>query len=792
MKRYLFLLFFLFFCLSKGYGQEIEQFQVFAGRFDYTAFGNTLNLEENGIDINCEVLTSSAATFQLDQNQTIVAAYLYWAGSGTGDFEVVLNEQSISAERTFSDQIDDERVFFAAFADVTNILQTQGVGLYTLSDLDVTDVIDPFCPTGTNFAGWAVTVIFEDSNLPLNVVNVFDGLESVSALSNELSIELENLNVLDNENARIGFIAWEGDAGLAVDETLSINGNVLSNPPLNPANNQFNGTNSFTGADDLFNMDIDVYSIENNINVGDTSATIALTSGQDFVMINSIVTVLNSQIPDAIITIDNTTTACESRDITITYTVENIGTDILPINTPITFYINDLSIETAFSTEAILIGDSLTQTITLSIPESFEDEFTLLAIVDDLGTGTGIINEINEGNNESMEIIISLTSLPIEIPLLDLTSCDTDGDGLEIFDLSIIGDAAIAGDPTIEVSYHLSESDAMQNINPIGEPQIFLNDASELSIFLRFTSTVDDDCLQIEQANLSIISLPSTPVIAPLLQCDDVSNDGIGFFDLTPIVTDILNNQPDAQIAFFENENDAILNQNNIELIDNYQSFPNQELLYVRISTSLDLNCFIVTQFQIGIQPADPTVVLPNLTECNEGFEIATFDLSLIEDFLNTSGSTAVSGYYITEEDAFQDRAPIQDIFEYQNLSNPQTIFIRTDLNDGSICPQFSQFNLLIENCPPFIPEGFSPNNDGINEEFEISGLKDVFPEYQLRIYSRLGNLIYEGDNEVPFWDGTPNRGISGSQVPTGVYFWVLQLNDIDLNDRTGWVYLNR
>jgi hypothetical protein len=59
-------------------------------------------------------------------------------------------------------------------------------------------------------------------------------------------------------------------------------------------------------------MDLDVYNIQNNIKIGDTSAKIQLTSGQDFVMINSIVTKLNSQLPDATIALilDR---ACDSR-----------------------------------------------------------------------------------------------------------------------------------------------------------------------------------------------------------------------------------------------------------------------------------------------------------------------------------------------------------------------------------------------------------------------------------------------------------------------------------------------
>jgi hypothetical protein len=60
-------------------------------------------------------------------------------------------------------------------------------------------------------------------------------------------------------------------------------------------------------------MDLDVYTIQNNINIGDTSAQIQLTSGQDFVMINAIVTKLNSQLPDATLRINDIALLCNSR-----------------------------------------------------------------------------------------------------------------------------------------------------------------------------------------------------------------------------------------------------------------------------------------------------------------------------------------------------------------------------------------------------------------------------------------------------------------------------------------------
>ena len=590
-KTFIFICFISIFCLKIS-AQTVELYEQFNGRFDYTAIGNTLNTNENGPLSVCEILTSSEATLNLLDEQTIVAAYLYWAGSGSGDFEVELNGIPISAERTFNDALDANRVFFAAFADVTDIVLEQGSTNYRLSELDLTGVITPYCPTGTNFGGWAIAVIFEDNSLPLNQLNVYDGLESVPET---LSITLDNLNVLDNENAKIGFIAWEGDSSLAVTEELAINGTVLSNPPLNPETNAFNGTNSFTGSSNLYNMDLDVYDIQNNISIGDTNATISLTSGQDFVMINSIITVLNSQLPDATISLNDTQVNCGDFTIDVRYTVSNFNsTDVLPPNVPIAFYIgNDLVAKTTTSSE-IPIDGSLENTITISLSESQSTPFTLRAVVDDDGTGNGIITEINENNNSS-ELVVELLLIP-----------DT------------------------------------ETLNPI--------------------------------------------------------------------------------------------------------------------------------------------------TECNIGFEKASFNLldAAIEQL---QASEDLLSFYESVEDANNNINQISDPSAYTNTTSPQVVFIRLET---SPCYLLYQFELNIENCPPEIPEGFSPNNDTINDWFNIKGLYNIFTDHTLKIFDRNGSLIFEGNNSKR-WDGKINRGgkANGNIVPVGTYFYILNLNDSSYQPISGNLYVN-
>ena len=173
--------------------QNVTLYEQHNGRFDYTAIGNTLNIIENGAYFECSILTSSVANLFLESNQIVRSAYLYWAGSGEGDFDIKLNDNDISPIRTFSYSLDANRQFFSAFADITDIVQNHGNGTYILSELDNIDISENYCSTGTNFAGWSIIVLYEDEDLPLNQINIYDGLEAVP---NEISITLDNLNVL--------------------------------------------------------------------------------------------------------------------------------------------------------------------------------------------------------------------------------------------------------------------------------------------------------------------------------------------------------------------------------------------------------------------------------------------------------------------------------------------------------------------------------------------------------------------------------------------------------------------
>ncbi|QBZ97734.1 gliding motility-associated C-terminal domain-containing protein [Flavobacterium sangjuense] len=97
--------------------------------------------------------------------------------------------------------------------------------------------------------------------------------------------------------------------------------------------------------------------------------------------------------------------------------------------------------------------------------------------------------------------------------------------------------------------------------------------------------------------------------------------------------------------------------------------------------------------------------------------------------------------------------------------------------------------------CDVIIPDGFSPNNDGINDTFEIPNLAILYPNFKLEVYNRYGSLIYTGNRNKENWGGTTTESglnLGDKLLPTGVYFYILNFNDGTRKAIQGRVYLNR
>jgi gliding motility-associated-like protein len=99
----------------------------------------------------------------------------------------------------------------------------------------------------------------------------------------------------------------------------------------------------------------------------------------------------------------------------------------------------------------------------------------------------------------------------------------------------------------------------------------------------------------------------------------------------------------------------------------------------------------------------------------------------------------------------------------------------------------------VIEKCHPlvFIPNAFSPNNDGVNDLFFPTSI--YADSLQLIIFNLWGEILYRDhgiDDEQISWDGTFRE----ETVPAGLYFYILKYSNSIYGHftRSGNIYLLR
>ena len=240
----------------------------------------------------------------------------------------------------------------------------------------------------------------------------------------------------------------------------------------------------------------------------------------------------------------------------------------------------------------------------------------------------------------------------------------------------------------------------------------------------------------------------------------------------------------DSQDGFVEIEIDASIPNNFTFLAAVDDTGVNQGIVLERNETN---NHFTLPVTFLTI---DPIADLPDLLLCNEGFNSAVFDLTQQNDLIS-SNTDDIIRFYTSLENALSNSFAITNPSSYQSLSAEQEIFVRLDT---AVCFAVSSFWITIENFPPFVPQGFSPNRDSINDVFEISGLLNIYENFELKMYSRDGTLIYIGGNAQGFWNAIPNTGLLYEKklVPVGTYYYVLLLNDPSMpTPLIGYVYVN-
>lgn len=111
-------------------------------------------------------------------------------------------------------------------------------------------------------------------------------------------------------------------------------------------------------------------------------------------------------------------------------------------------------------------------------------------------------------------------------------------------------------------------------------------------------------------------------------------------------------------------------------------------------------------------------------------------------------------------------------VLEYKDDNTSNQKYLTNAMNDNPV-------NFKTLETPPeevVIQNFISPNNDGVNDYWEVEGLQSV-EEYKINILNNLGEIIYETDTYNNDWDMQYN----GQDLPSGTYYYIITYDEITL-----------
>jgi len=134
-------------------------------------------------------------------------------------------------------------------------------------------------------------------------------------------------------------------------------------------------------------------------------------------------------------------------------------------------------------------------------------------------------------------------------------------------------------------------------------------------------------------------------------------------------------------------------------------------------------------------------------------------------DFFNLSDGANIANYHWLFGDGGTSNET--DPSHAYHVLNSENMLVRLTVTNADGCADDTTMTVpVVDNFALWVPNSFTPNNDGNNEIF-LPSVNDV-AFYQLEIYNRNGELIFKTFKTDLGWDGT----VGGKKAPTGVYIW--------------------
>ncbi len=172
-----------------------------------------------------------------------------------------------------------------------------------------------------------------------------------------------------------------------------------------------------------------------------------------------------------------------------------------------------------------------------------------------------------------------------------------------------------------------------------------------------------------------------------------------------------------------------------------------------------------------GLVLSDSTTVLDHRIYLEEGF--------LGEDTIICQDEPPLIAVNTTQEELnyFWSNGEMEAMITATNEGNYS---LTVEKGDCFIIDDIQIDFISCEPCTFYLPNAFSPNFDGINDEFRAYSNCNILT-YSLQIFDRWGTLVFESRNIVDGWDG---RGRDGKIMTDQVLAYVLQYEAEEFGER--------
>lgn len=424
-------------------------------------------------------------------------------------------------------------------------------------------------------------------------------------------------------------------------------------------------------------------------------------------------------------------------------------------------------------------------------------------------------------NTTRYPLTVTINELPDVLDVTIVQCEDTVMDGISNFNLDFYSEDIVNGSlNNLDIQFF----ETIDLSTPI-DGENYNNQVNNQVVYALVTNT-STNCSSVAEITLSVNT--NSVNSASLTVCDNLDETGLVSFNLGSADSQILNGEAAnvTVLGYFETFNNALLQEN--ELGSNYTNVePYNQTIYARLEQNG--NCYSIAEIDLSVERIPALLDDETLYYCLNTFpETILLDGGIVDDIPNnyyynwSTGETTI-GIEVNEPGTYSvvvtkpfgcsnertitvvpsSTATFESI-DITDLSDNNTVSVDVSgegmyvyaLDDENGIYQesntFEDVNAGIHtifvkdiknNCGIVselisvlgFPKFFTPNSDGDNDTWQISGFSSQIPiTANIKIFDRFGKLIIVLDENKTSWDGTYN----GVLMPTSDYWFLANLKD--------------